>query len=65
MLEADDVFFLGVLVGGVFEGIVVEDIAVLIDLDEGRPAGGCGAVDGGGDDERVVEAECCGAEKAG
>ena len=36
VLEVDRRVALGVLVGGVFEGAVVEDVAVLVDLDERR-----------------------------
>ncbi len=36
VLEVEDVVVLGLLVGHVGEGPVVEDVAVLVDLDEGR-----------------------------
>jgi len=37
MLEIDHVVILDLLVGGIEEGVVIEDVAILIDLDKSRP----------------------------
>src|SRR5579884_874437 len=46
MLQVQNVVCLDALVGGVVEHAVVEDLAVLVDLDESRPAVGRGAAEG-------------------